>query len=335
MSKSCCFTCKAHTVVKCCSKCQAVYYCSKSCQKEDWKQHKQICQFLNVGDGAVQFQIDDHMVRYAHSQDFFETSERRFDKDEDGKRFFKLFTASTLDGSQAAAREMKKIAARQTKSSQKAMLFHSLSILMRTDPKKLPWPNSPLRIMLEFVDANVRREDSGQELATGPTPLHHLTYEANPKDHTFHRNQVILGRQLFRHGANANLDAYKAGLTPLHQACHSISVTNLDFIQLLLERGANPNAQDVDGMTPVMSAIPMAPGAAKFLLEWSPTPPSTTDIHIPERTRVTSLGWIHSAMEIFSNRAASHDDPHERVMANFVLQQWREIETMLVEMGSD
>jgi hypothetical protein len=333
MSKSCCFTCKAHAVLKCCSKCQAVQYCSKSCQKEDWKQHKQICRFLNVGDGAVQVQIDDHTARYARLEDLFEISERRFDEDEDGKRFFKLFTASTHDESKAAAREMKEIAARQTKSSQKKMLFHSLSILMRTDSKKLLWPNSPLRIILHFVDANVRREDSPEELARGPTPLHHLTYEANPNDHTFHRNQVILGQQLFRHGANANLDAYKARLTPLHQACHSVSVTNLDFIQLLLEKGANPNAQDVDGMTPVMSAVPTAPGAANFLLEWS-TPP-TTDIHNTERTGVTLLGWIHSTIEIFSNRAASHDDPNERVKDNFVLQQWREIETMLVEMGSD
>ena len=26
-----------------CSKCKKVFYCSKKCQKEDWKSHKKIC----------------------------------------------------------------------------------------------------------------------------------------------------------------------------------------------------------------------------------------------------------------------------------------------------
>jgi hypothetical protein len=71
---------------------------------------------------------------------------------------------------------------------------------MHTDSKKLRWPNSPLRIMLQFVDANVRlgaatEEDPRGEL--GLTPLHHLPYQADPKDQSFHKNQVILGQQLF------------------------------------------------------------------------------------------------------------------------------------------
>ena len=63
MSKNC-FTCNVRTVLKCCIKCQAVQYCSKSCQKQDWKQHKQICQFLNAGDGAMQVQTDEHVDGY-------------------------------------------------------------------------------------------------------------------------------------------------------------------------------------------------------------------------------------------------------------------------------
>jgi hypothetical protein len=87
MSKNCCFTRKTHTVVKCCIKCQAVQYCSKSCQKKDWKQHKQICQFLNVGDGAVQVQSDKHVDRYAGLEEQFEITRRSLN--EDMKRFFK------------------------------------------------------------------------------------------------------------------------------------------------------------------------------------------------------------------------------------------------------
>jgi hypothetical protein len=331
MSKSC-FTCKAHTVLECCSKCQAVQYCSKSCQKADWKQHKQICQFLNVGDGVMQVRTDVHVNAHANVEEIFQGTERTFD--EDRKRFFKLFTESTHEGSRAAAQEMKKIAARQTKRDQKVMFFHSLALLMRTDSKKLRWPNSPLRIMLLFVNANVRWKNSPAELAEGPTPLHHLSYQADSRNHSFYKNKVILGQQLIRHGANANLDAFRIGSTPLHIACHSNEVTNLDFIQLLLEKSASPNVQDNSGMTPVMSAVPMAPGAAKFLLEWSTPPTTDIDIHITSRTGVTLSDLVHSTIQDFSDQDALPDNPEQRAKRAFLLQQWREIEQMLVERGS-
>jgi hypothetical protein len=293
MSKSC-FTCNADTVLGCCIKCQAVQYCSKSCQKEDWKQHKQICQFLNVGDGAVQVLTDEHTKNFEMKIKNFEMMKEMLNStevnfDANVMRFFKLFTESTLEGSRAAAREMKEIAARQTKHYQTTMMFQSLSLLMRTDSKKLRWPNSPLRIMLQFVDANERWADSTEELATGPTPLHRLSHEADPKDHAFHKNQVILGQQLFRHGANANLDA--DGVTPLHLACHSCVVTNLDFIQLLLEKGASPNVQDRNGVTPVMSTVKSAPGAAKFLLEWVWFQKNYLYIGALERLGLWQSGW--------------------------------------------
>jgi hypothetical protein len=253
---------------------------------------------------------------------------------EDGKRFFKLFTESTREGSRAAAREMQEIAARQTTHNQKCMLFHSLSLLMHTDSEKLRWPNSPLRIILQFVDANVRwateEEDSAEEFAKGNTPLHHLSYQVNPHDHSFHKNQVILGQQLFRHGANANLNAYTDGRTPLHVACNSTEVTNLDFIQLLLEKGASPNAQDVDGMTPVMYTVEMAPGAAKFLLEWCTPPTTDIDIHIINQLGITLSDMVHSTIDEISDHHAAPDCP-DRAKDAFLLQQWREIEKMLVE----
>jgi ankyrin repeat protein len=94
--------------------------------------------------------------------------------------------------------------------------------------------------MLQFVDANVRlgaaAEATSEELSAGLTPLHHLIIQLDPEDHSFHKNQVILGQQLFRHGANADLNAFSHGTTPLHIACDSSTVTNLDFIQLLWKR---------------------------------------------------------------------------------------------------
>jgi hypothetical protein len=193
--------------------------------------------------------------------------------------------------------------------------------------------------MLLFVDANVRlataEEDSREELATGPTPLHHLSCQADHKDHAFHKNQVILGQQLLRHGANVNLDMPPPdGRTPLHLACHSGVVTNLDFIQLLLEKGANPNVQDNNRKTPVMSAVPGAPGAAKFLLEWSTPPTTDIDIHITNRLGVTMWDTVHFAIGDFALQDELPDNPDQRVKDAFLKQQWREIEQMLVERGA-
>jgi hypothetical protein len=168
----------------------SVQYCPKSCQKQDWKQHKQICQFLNVGDGAAQVRSDEHVDGYVALEKNFKIAERSHD--EDMKRFFKLFTESTHERSRDAAPEMQMIAARQNQRNQILMLLHSLGLLMRTDSKKLRWPNNPLRIMLHFVDANVRygteEDDPLGGLTKGIIPLRHLPY------HSFHKNQVTLGQ---------------------------------------------------------------------------------------------------------------------------------------------
>jgi hypothetical protein len=84
--------------------------------------------------------------------------------DEEGRRFFKLFEESTFEGSRAAARKMRKIAKRQTKKFQKCLLFHSLYFLVRSDSEMLSWPNSPLLIMLHFVDPNLLSGDEDAPL---------------------------------------------------------------------------------------------------------------------------------------------------------------------------
>jgi hypothetical protein len=90
-------------------KSKSVLYYSKICQKkQDWKQHMQICKFLCVGDGSMQLRSDDEVEGSKTHRVAFEENERRF-VDEDGKRLFKLFNESTLEGSQAAARTMTEI----------------------------------------------------------------------------------------------------------------------------------------------------------------------------------------------------------------------------------
>jgi ankyrin repeat protein len=152
---------------------------------------------------------------------------------------------------------------------------------------------------------------------------------ADPKrsDSSIHENQLTLGRQLIEHSANVNDVTFPKGDTPLHLACSSTVTTNLVFIQLLLEKGADPNAQNHLGRTPLMFTFMFAPGAAKLMLEWS-----TTDVNIIDRSGISFLARVRGAIEHFSNQVALPDNP-DRVKHQFVLQQWREIKEMLVERG--
>jgi hypothetical protein len=299
-------------------------YCSRACQRIDWKkQHKQICKLLNVGHGDRQVRTDDHTSRSIGLKDDFEEEQQSLN--EGMKRFFKLFTESTSGGSRAAARKMKKFAKRQSKGDQKNMLFQILDFLVRSSNlEMLSWRNSPLLVMLQIVDSNVL---SGDE-ETSVTPLHVLAQLAAPSNYSTHVNQLILAKQLIEHGANVNAVTIPQGETPLHSACHSAVVTSLDFIELLLEEGADPNAQNHLGLTPLMCAIKFAPGAAKLLLKRP-----ATDVNIISRSGESFLVKVRRTIKYFSDRIALLDNP-EMVQHQLLLQQWRDIEEMLVERGA-
>jgi hypothetical protein len=328
-----CFACKVvaskDVTLFCCGKCRSALYCSRVCQRIDWKQHghKQICESLNVGEGAMQVWHSDYGERYTELKERFELEERNFGKE--GERFFKHFIQSTFEGSQAAARNMKKIAMRHSKHNRKCFLFHSLYLLIHTASEKLIWPNSPLLVLLPFVDPNVLagpdrgalqgRENSG-------TLLHKLARmaDATSSDYSTQENQLILGRQLIKLGANVNGLTYPEGVTPLHLACHSATTTNLDFIQLLLDNGADPNIQDVNGKTPIMNTLRLAPGAAKYLLEWP-----TTDVNLTANLGYSFLAMVRAAVRFLQGQVVLAR-PHQ-VQDQFLLLQWLEIEKMLVE----
>jgi hypothetical protein len=303
-------------------------YCSKDCQREDWKkQHKKICKFLSVGNGAMQMRTDTHRSRSIELKEKFDKGERF--RDVHMKRFFKLFEESTLEGSQAAAREMRKIARRQTKYIQESFLFHSLHVLVRCSKSEmLLWPNSPLLVLLQFVDPSVL--SAGEE--TRETPLHQLGDLADSYKYSSHQNQLILSKQLIEHGANVNAPSIPHGIKPLHKACHSGNVTNLDFVELLLEKGADANAQCHTGDTPLMFTMPDAPGAAKFLLSWP-----TTDVNITALSGVTSgmsfLTKVRCTINYVSDEISDPDNPG-KVQHQFLLPQWHKIEDMLVERGA-
>jgi hypothetical protein len=247
MSKSC-TNCKAEASLDLqlmyCATCKSASYCSKACQREDWKKHhKKICKLLNVGHASMQVWRALHTSRQIEIKDSFEGGRRSLC--EDMKRSFKLFEDSTFEGSRTAALEMTKIAKRQIKPDQKLMLFRSLYLLIHSDNKKLRWPNSPLLVLLQFVDPNVLSADEHKPLPEGyvrQTPLQDLGELAAPNDYSTHENQLILAKQLIEHGANLNAVWSPQVERPLHKACAWDHVNNLDFIELLLDEGADPNS---------------------------------------------------------------------------------------------
>ena len=115
-----------------------------------------------------------------------------------------------------------------------------------------------------------------------------------PRDYSTHENQLILAKQLTEHGANVNVETIPESRTPLHIACCGSNVTNLDFIELLLEAGADPNAQDQQGLTPLMWTTKFAPGAAKFLLNWPAMDVNVTWRVVPNHCSLDSCGLFRA-----------------------------------------
>jgi ankyrin repeat protein len=181
-----------------------------------------------------------------------------------------------------------------------------------------------LVVMLQFVNPNELSRDDKWSI----TLLHHLANLLDPFDYSTPVNQLILAKQLVGHGASVNALSIPHGVTPLHTACYSGNVTNLDFVEYLLEQGADPNAQNYLGATPLMYTMPDAPGAAKFLLNWS-----TTDIDITTRSGDSFLAGVRFTITDLSDKVARPDNL-EKIQHQFQLQQWREIEGMLVERGA-
>jgi hypothetical protein len=268
----------------------------------------------------MQIRTDYHTSYSLQLKELFEKDEQSLN---DGvKRFFKLFQESTFEGSQATAQSMTKFAKRHTKLDKKVMLLRSVHFLVRSsNSEMLSWPNSPLLVMLQFVDPNELFGGGGTEA----TLLYMLADLADPVDYSTHVNQLILAKQLIEHGANVNGVSNLCRRTPLHEACFGNNVTNLDFVEYLLEVGADPNAQNYEGRTPLMYSMPNAPGAAKFLLNWP-----TTDANITNRFGESFLAGVRSLITAFSDKVALPDNP-DRVQHQFAIQQWRDIEKMLVE----
>jgi hypothetical protein len=311
-----------------CGACRSVSYCSRVCQKADWKTHKTICKRLNVGD-AKQIVHANHQT---HAEFIKQLAELNLSDCENPRvrRFFGLFSESQQGDTDhtVTVREMKKILRNESPQIQQVILLCSFSLLSQLTPSKmLELPTSPLKVVLQFVDASVLSSDDGG----GATPLHWLANMSDPsKEHTL-ENQCILAKQLIEAGANVNARAQHAWHkgTPLHIACSSYNCTNLDFIQLLLDHGANPNARNSLGSTPLFYTMGYAPGAAKFLLTHS----DKTDPDILPNDGRSFLAIVRSTIAVATSEARRPHNSNSEIVL-FQVKQWEEVEKLLVERGA-
>jgi hypothetical protein len=136
-----------------CSSCRSVGYCSRLCQKADWKNHKVICKKLNVGDAK-------QIVQAIHQVDA-ETKNEQAKRALSGcgpraRRFFDLFFETQGDTDHTdTVRKMKRILLKESRYNRQEILFTSLFILWQLPSEMLKLPTSPLKVALQFVDASV------------------------------------------------------------------------------------------------------------------------------------------------------------------------------------
>jgi len=310
-----------------CSKCKAVSYCSKECQKEDWKEHKRICGQLSYGDAKQPIHSDHartaellrHMVDLACSDD-----------SPDFRRMMSLFIESKTEVDHTETKQkMKRIFMKQTKYGKKVFLFRCLGPLCYMKRSHLRLETSPLLLVLKYVDASVLSGPDGDP--TGSTALHWVAEMKDPAKKITHKNQVFLARQLLDHGANVNARAGREHMrcTPLFRATHSNVSTNLDLIKLLLDNGADPNAANDLGETPLMCTLGASPGAAKFLLEYS----ERTDPNRVTKDGRRMLPMVSSVIDDVRYKASIPNNPNAESL-RFNLQLLVELEKLLVKKGA-
>jgi hypothetical protein len=212
---------------------------------------------------------------------------------------------------------MKTIAKRQTKYNQTLLPLGNPFVAKQT-----------VHFVLQFVDPDLLSEHENAPLQEGENrvnPLRHLADLADRFDYSTRGNLLILAKQIIARGANVDALSSPKGETPLHAACFAGNVTNLDFVELMLEAGADTNAKEFRGMTPLMCTSPNAIGTSKFLLNWP-----STDANSTNRSNESFRARVRFLLTKFSELVTLPYNP-ERVQHQFLLQPWREIEEILVE----
>jgi hypothetical protein len=325
-----CFNCdtaeSAGLNFSCCKACRNVIYCSRVCQRENWKEHKQICKSLVMGaSGSMQVKELEATSSAINANEALERMRRAVSEDADFAQFCKLFQESKPGGRRATALKMKQIALRQDQDTRETWVLPILMEVAHVDVDRLMWPSSPLLVLLAcLVDHNPTAPLGGIHQQFWFSWLASLTHPDG--HHIYYTRQILLAKQLVSFGVDVNAGDW----TPLYFAC-STRVINLEYIEFLLQSGADPNAIDPSGMTPFMYTLDWAPGAAKVLIEWS-----ATDVNIVSPSGHSMLAHARMRKEFFSGMTDSPtpERPRRAAEDQFLLQQWLEVEEMLMDRGA-
>ena len=163
-------------------------------------------------------------------------------------------------------------------------------ILLLTKPWQVKLETSPLLVLLQVGGDPNTIPKKGCYTCLGLVAAQHSMKTS------FNENQVTISKQLIEVGcADVNLACSKeqvGAIPPLYFACWSTHCTNLDFIQLLLEHGANPNQQMVDLRTPLMNTLAMSLSAALFILKFEHDNAVNVDVHIRDRYGESVLDMV-------------------------------------------
>jgi hypothetical protein len=226
---------------------------------------------------------------------------------------------------------MHKIARQQDHHTRESWVLIILNQLSRIYVERLMWPSSPLLVLLDCMVACHPFYDSPLGGIHQPLWFNCLAKQTYPDDHCiWYASQILLANQLVKFGIDVNT-GISDGSTPLHNACCSTGVINLEYIEFLLQSGTDPNAKDRSRRMSLTYTIDRAPGAAKASIEWP-----ATDVDIVSRSRISLLVSAHMAKLHFrgATESLAHERPRRAVEDQFILQQWLEVEAMLVERGA-
>lgn len=312
-----------------CSQCKAAYYCDKACQAEGWKaNHRRLCKQLNVSD-AQQIHHPDHSRVEERQQLVYAAMSA---SPLHVQQIYRVFLSG--DDSVATHAKMKQLLMKEPMWARHMLMLQSLHILMQL-PKEVAL-KCTLPLLLAFdcgCDPNYWSRPPPTELRDdgGSTALHWLSEMAHPKKHSSHQAQAALGRQLLGAGANVNAitDIGLGNVTPLHRACHSGAVTNLSFIRLLLENGANPNAPSApQGETPLMHTLECAMPAAKLLFTFPSIAP--IDVNVRSANGSTFLGGVCASASKLKLCLAMGPPSSQKAKIKLMLKQLNQVEEILV-----
>jgi hypothetical protein len=147
------------------------------------------------------------------------------------------------------------------------LLSYQYNLLMRTNPREASYQH-PLRIMLQFTDANVllgtpQAKEHQKNVGRTYSPLHHLI-TVRPWHHSF-ATRSSWG------SSYSDTEPTPTSTRSRHRFLHTLratpsTVTNLDFIQFPSWCGANPNVQDSQDRHVYRH---VRPRKKAFPLEWS------------------------------------------------------------------